>query len=138
VALASTPVSDKSGILGVVVVASTLTDSELRTLKHLKGTELALFQAGSLVATSASSPHLVQVLREHRVGASTETVSSSKRSCRGRQVKSPDHVFRTLQPPEVSSMRPRMNAPNASFPRSCDRFRPRSQIDLSARSQPCG
>jgi diguanylate cyclase (GGDEF)-like protein len=75
VVLASTVVGDKNGILGVVVVASTLRDSELNALKRLKDVELALFQGGSFVTSSAGRPDLLRVLREPGVGASIDRLN---------------------------------------------------------------
>lgn len=72
VVLASTPVGDKGGVRGVVLVASTLRDSELNALKRLSGVELALFQGGSFVTSSTRRPDLLRVLRGHGVGASTD------------------------------------------------------------------
>jgi diguanylate cyclase (GGDEF)-like protein len=63
VVLASTPITNLSGVPGVVTVTTTLRDAELADLKNRKDDELAFFQNGNLVATSVRRADLLEVLR---------------------------------------------------------------------------
>jgi diguanylate cyclase (GGDEF)-like protein len=63
VVLASTPITDLSGMPGVVTVTTTLRDADLADLKNRKDDELAFFQNGNLVATSVRRTDLLEVLR---------------------------------------------------------------------------
>jgi diguanylate cyclase (GGDEF)-like protein len=63
VVLASTPITNLSGVPGVVTVTTTLRDADLADLKNRKDDELAFFQNGNLVATSVRRTDLLEVLR---------------------------------------------------------------------------
>jgi diguanylate cyclase (GGDEF)-like protein len=63
VVAASTPIRDRHRVLGVLVVASTLTDSDLVKLKHQGAVELAFYQGRSLVTASTHRADLLAQLR---------------------------------------------------------------------------
>jgi diguanylate cyclase (GGDEF)-like protein len=63
VVAAATPVGDPHRVVGVLVVASTLTDSDLVKLKHQGAVELAFYQGRSLVTASTRRAELLARLR---------------------------------------------------------------------------
>lgn len=66
VVVAATPIRSHDRLEGVLLVATTMGDRELEGLEPVEGAELALFQNGSFVASSARSRDVLRVIRSVR------------------------------------------------------------------------
>ncbi len=64
---ASAPIKGSRGIVGVIVVGTTLDGEALREIRVRDDMELAAYREGRLTATSATRPDLMRLLDEHRV-----------------------------------------------------------------------
>ncbi|HYM57364.1 MAG TPA: EAL domain-containing protein [Solirubrobacteraceae bacterium] len=82
VVAASAPIRRAGRITGVLVVASTLTRTDLARLEHQQGAELAVYQNGVLASTTALRPGVLRTLGESRLnrGGLAELGRDLKRS----------------------------------------------------------
>lgn len=65
--LASAPIKGPRGIVGAIIVGSTLGGDTLSEIKDRDGLELAVFQDGSLTSSTLGHPELLRLLGESRL-----------------------------------------------------------------------
>jgi signal transduction histidine kinase len=96
VVIASTPIEAGHGIVGVLVVATTLRGPQLAVLRRQDGAQLALYQGNSLVTSSTERSDLQRVL--------TSATTSHEGVERLNRLLSPFHLYAAERPLEGGAM----------------------------------